>query len=464
VTKRTETTERTERDKAAPSGFPSPSSPSSPSSFGDYSSLDPCVHCGFCLPACPTYLATGDESDSPRGRIVLMRALERGELGPGDDSLVQHLDACLGCLGCEPACPSGVGYGQGIQTAREQLFAARRLPPLATAVLGIFRHEQLWRPIFTLARLLRATRLPRLLAGGGRVGFGLGMLAASEKTERTEKPASGASPSSPSSPPSQSSTIALFRGCVMDTLFGHVHEATRRTLEANGYTVVEAPGQRCCGALHEHAGDRAGAEALARLNVAALLDAADYVVVNSAGCGALLKAYGHLLGTEAAESVGAKVRDVSELLAQAGPRRGGELPVEVAYDAPCHLQHAQRVHSAPLAVLDAIPALRLRLLPSSDKCCGSAGIYSIVQPAMARAVLDLKIQSFAAASPRPDVIATGNPGCIMQIGAGLRAAGLPIRVAHPVELLDESYRRAGMYAESETAGNSGKQRDTSGER
>jgi len=231
----------------------------------------------------------------------------------------------------------------------------------------------------------------------------------------------------------------------MDTLFGHVHDATRRTLEANGYTVVEAPGQACCGALHEHAGDRAGAEELARRNVAALLDTADYVAVNSAGCGALLKAYGHLLGTEAAESVGARVRDVSELLAEAGPRRGGELPLDVAYDAPCHLQHAQRVQSAPLAVLAAIPALQLRLLPSSDKCCGSAGIYSIVRPAMARAVLDLKIQSFAAARPMPEVIATGNPGCLMQIGAGLRAAGLPIRVAHPVELLDESYRRAGMY-------------------
>src|SRR3954470_15542638 len=152
-----------------------------------YASLDPCVHCGFCLPSCPTYLATGDESDSPRGRIVLMRALERGEIGSSDESLVQHLDACLGCLGCEPACPSGVGYGQGIQTAREQLFADRRLSPVATTVLGVFRREWLWRPLFPLARLFRATKLPRLLAGGGRVTFGLGMLAASEPTEKTER-------------------------------------------------------------------------------------------------------------------------------------------------------------------------------------------------------------------------------------------------------------------------------------
>ena len=142
----------------------------------DYSALDPCVHCGFCLPACPTYLATGDEADSPRGRIVLLRALERGELGPGDAALLQHLDACLGCLGCEPACPSGVGYGRGIQTAREQLFSTGRLPPLAAAVLALFRRERLWRPLFTLARLFRATGLPRMLAGAGRFGFGMGML------------------------------------------------------------------------------------------------------------------------------------------------------------------------------------------------------------------------------------------------------------------------------------------------
>jgi glycolate oxidase iron-sulfur subunit len=440
----------------------------------DYSSLDPCVHCGFCLPACPTYLATGDEADSPRGRIVLMRALERGELAANDPALVQHLDACLGCLGCEPVCPSGVGYGRGIETAREQLFAARRLPPVATLVLAIFRREWLWRPLFTLSRIFRATGIPTLLSGAGRLGFSMGMLASTVPGARRE-PSSRASSSSrakrgtfsPGSEPgsggpdkrarslaplgmtngtgSASPTVALFRGCVMDTLFRHVHDATRRTLEANGYTVVEPHGQACCGALHEHAGDRAAAEALARENVAALTRSADYVVVNSAGCGALLKGYGHLLGTEAAAELAAKVRDVSELLAEAGPRPGGALALDVAYDAPCHLQHAQRVQAAPLAVFAAIPALRLRLLPSSDKCCGSAGIYSVVRPAMARAVLDLKLESFASAAPVPEIVATGNPGCLMQIGAGVRAAGLAIRVVHPVELLDESYRVGGVY-------------------
>jgi glycolate oxidase iron-sulfur subunit len=393
--------------------------------------LQPCVHCGFCLPACPTYLATGDESDSPRGRIVLMRALERGEIGPGDSALVQHLDACLGCRGCEPVCPSGVAYGRGLEAARERLFRARGLPAPARAVLGVFRRRSLWRPLFTAARMLRATGLPRALAGSGRHGFGMAMLAASAGGPAPRRREPAPSPTGP--------TVALFRGCVMDTLFRHVHDATRRTLEHNGYRVVEAAGQTCCGALHEHAGDRAAAVALARHNAAALARAADYVVTNSAGCGALLKDYGHLLGDESGATLAGKVRDVTELLAEAGPRPGARLDLDVAYDAPCHLQHAQRVHEAPLAVLRAIPGLRLRLLPGSDRCCGSAGIYSVLQPGMARAVLADKIETIAAAEPRPRVVATGNPGCLMQIGAGLIAAGLDIRAAHPVELLDQSY-------------------------
>ena len=219
----------------------------------------------------------------------------------------------------------------------------------------------------------------------------------------------------------------------------------RRTLEANGYRVREVDSQACCGALHEHAGDRAAARALAQQNATVFEGSDDLIVVNSAGCGALLKEYGHLLGNAPGASFGARVRDVTELLAAAVPRVGGPLETEVVYDAPCHLQHAQRVHDAPLAVLSAIPGLRLRVLPGSDKCCGSAGIYSVLHPDMARAVLDGKIADIAAAVPRPKVVATGNPGCLMQIGAGLAAAGLDIRVAHPVELLDESYRRAGFY-------------------
>ncbi|MEO8138485.1 MAG: (Fe-S)-binding protein [Gemmatimonadota bacterium] len=408
-----------------------------------FASLDPCVHCGFCLPACPTYLATGDEADSPRGRIVLMRALERGEVGPSDAALLEHLDACLGCRGCEPVCPSGVGYGRGLEAAREFLVRARGLSTSARAVLGVFERSWLWRTLFGAARVLRNLGIADRLAGGSRAGFGMAMVAATRPRE-VAGPRHGG-PRHALAHHAAGPTVALFRGCVMDALFSHVHEATRRTLEANGYRVVEVAGQGCCGALHEHAGDRAGAQELAGRNLAAFAEPADFIVINSAGCGALLKDYGHLVGGEAAQQFSARVRDVTELLAERGPRPGGALDLEVAYDAPCHLQHAQRVHEAPLAVLRAIPGLRLQLLPGSERCCGSAGIYSMLQPAMSRAVLDAKIGSFAEAVPRPVVVATGNPGCLMQIGGGLRAAGLPIAVAHPVELLDWSYAAGGIY-------------------
>ncbi len=405
----------------------------------DFHALDPCVHCGFCLQACPTYLVTGDEADSPRGRIVLMRALERGEIAATDTALVEHLDACLGCRGCEPVCPAGVGYGRGLESARTLLARQRGFRPLARLVLGIFRRRAAWRAVFGAGRWLRRLGIAERLASPRR--FGAAMLAATAPA-RPELPLT---PASPSPPPRDGPTVALFRGCVMDALFDHVHQATRRTLTANGYRVVEVPGQGCCGALHDHAGDPDEARVLAAANLAAFSGAADFIVVNSAGCGALLKDYGHLLGTDPARRFAARVRDVSELLAERGPRTGGPLPLDVAYDAPCHLQHAQRVHQPVLAVLEAIPGLRLALLPGHDRCCGSAGIYSLLEPAHSRAVLDQKLDAIAGARPRPSIIATGNPGCLMQIGGGLRAAGLPIRVAHPVELLDWSYQAAGFY-------------------
>jgi len=398
-----------------------------------YRALDPCVHCGFCLPACPTYLATGDENDSPRGRIVLMRALERGELPASDPAVRQHLDACLGCRGCEPACPSGVGYGRAIETARRELAAANGLPSAARAAIGMFGRRALWRAAFGAARLLRTTGLASRLSGPGRLGMAMGMTAATAPARPGSRPDSGVSTAP------RGETVALFRGCVMDSLFDHVHDATIRVLEANGYRVTEAKGQVCCGAPQEHAGATDAARDLARQNLAALAGSADYVVVNSAGCGAMLKDYGHLLGSAEATGLSSRVRDVTELLAMAGPVPGGPVPLDVAYDAPCHLQHAQRVHAEPLAVLRAIPALRLRLLPGHDRCCGGAGTYGLLHPEMSAAILDAKVASIQEAKPRPDMVTTGNPGCIMQIGAGLRAAGLDIPVVHPVELLDWSY-------------------------
>jgi len=230
----------------------------------------------------------------------------------------------------------------------------------------------------------------------------------------------------------------------MDGLFRRVHEATRRTLLANGYRVVEVTSQACCGALHEHAGDSAGAVDLLRSNAVAFADQADHIVLNSAGCGAHLREAG--TREPALRDLSSRVRDVSELLAAAGPRAGAPVPLDVAYDAPCHLEHAQKVRDQPLQMLAAIPELTVRRLPGSDHCCGSAGLYSMLHPEMARAVLDLKIEEIARAVPLPTLVLTGNPGCLMQIGAGLRAARLPVDVAHPVELLDLSYARAGFYS------------------
>lgn len=414
---------------------------------GGFEALDPCVHCGFCLPACPTYLATGDESDSPRGRILLMRALERAELSADDPAVRQHLDACLGCRGCEPVCPAGVGYGRGLEAARELLADANGLPPLARLALALFRRRTAWRPAFTLARWLRATGLPGVMAGKSRVGFAMGMLAASGRGFGVgdlgfgKGPTPNPQPPTPNPPPVRG-TVALFHGCVMSTLFRGVHAATRRTLTRNGYRVVEVAGQECCGALHEHAGDRKTARKLVARNAAAFRGKADFIAVNSAGCGALLRDAAHLDTGPAAVEMASRVRDVSELLAAAGPAPGAPMPLEVAYDAPCHLEHAQGVRDAPLRLLEAIPELVVRRLPGSDRCCGSAGIFSLLEPAMSRAVLEDKIQAIGSAHPRPALVATGNPGCLMQIGAGLRAAGLPIAVAHPVELLDWSYAGA----------------------
>lgn len=407
---------------------------------GGFEALDPCVHCGFCLSACPTYLATGDENASPRGRIVLMRALERGELPPADPGLREHLDSCLGCRGCEPVCPSGVGYGRGLEAARVLLARANGVGPVRSLLLKVFARPWRWRALFAAARGLRASGLAAALGRLGGPGFSLGMVAATRPFAAEE---AGAAPRREPAPRQGGDTVALFRGCVMEGLFRHVHEATRRTLVANGYRVVEVD-TGCCGALHEHAGDDAGARALARANLAGIAaSGADWVVVNSAGCGALLKDYGRLVagGHEAA----ARVRDVTELLAARGPRRGAPLDLEVCYDAPCHLQHAQGVHAEPLAVLGAIPGLRLRELPGADRCCGGAGIYGVFHPGLSGAVLEAKLAAIREAAPTPAVIATGNPGCLMQIGAGLLAAGLDTRVAHPVELLDRSYALAGLY-------------------
>jgi glycolate oxidase iron-sulfur subunit len=297
--------------------------------------------------------------------------------------------------------------------------------------------------VYALARTLRATGLPALLSGWSRPRFAMGMLAATKPMRNAERGMrNNVTTKSKFRTPH---SALLFRGCVMDGLFSHVHDATIRTLAVNGYAAEEAPAQVCCGALHAHAGLADDARALARANIAAFGDGDAPIVVNSAGCGAQLKAYAHLLPHEpAAAQFAARVRDVTELLAAAGPAAGAATAARVAYDPPCHLLHAQRIAEPPLRVLAAVPELEVLTLPDAAQCCGGAGMYTLVEPALSRTILAPKLEALRAAAP--DAVATGNPGCVMQIGAGLRAAGLSCPVVHPVELLDASYRRAGLYA------------------
>ena len=401
-----------------------------------------CVHCGFCLQACPTYLALDDENDSPRGRIVLMKAIADGQIPVTDPDAQRHLDQCLGCRGCETACPSGVPYGQLLETTREQITKRRPLPFVAQVILGVFARPALLSLAMWSARLLRATGIPRLLAQlPGAPGFAMAMIASTSRS-RVGHDVVAARPENGTG----HGAVAVLHGCVMEGLFANANRATERTLVNNGYRLVAADGQRCCGALHAHAGDGATARDLARANIATFeASGAEFVAVNSAGCGAMMKAYDHLLHDDPAwcdraTAISAKVRDISELLAAVGPKQGGMLAgaPTVAYDAPCHLQHGQRVTAPPMAVLQAIGGLRLVTLVDSDQCCGSAGIYNLIEPDVSNRVLEPKLARIADSGA--SIVATGNPGCLMQIGAGLIRSGSDARAMHPVELLDASYR------------------------
>ena len=398
--------------------------------------INQCVHCGFCLQACPTYLTLEDENESPRGRIFLMRSLLEGTISPHDESVNAHIDRCLGCRACEPACPSGVPYGHLLEVTRATLREAKQPPFVARMILFVFAHPLLLKLAMFGSRLLAATPIPTLLARTkGRAGFGMAMLAsAGSPLERDPYPTAN---------DGDKGTTAVLLGCVMEGLFTDTNRATERVLRRNGFRTVDAPAQGCCGALHAHAGDLAAARKLARRNIAAFeRSGSEYVAVNAAGCGAMMKEYGHLLHDDTewrgrAESMSARVRDVSELLASAGPLPGSSLPLRVTYDAPCHLVHAQRVVTQPLSVLAAIPSLELIPLHDSENCCGSAGIYNLIEPETSDAVLTPKLANIAETGAA--YVATGNPGCLMQIGAGLLRSGSKVRAIHPVDLLDASY-------------------------
>ena len=399
--------------------------------------LDACVHCGFCLQACPTYVVLEDENDSPRGRLVLMRGLLEGTLETNDEAVRGHLDRCLGCRACETACPSGVPYGHLLEATRATLTARHPLPFLARAMLGVFARPWLLRATMTVGRAMRGSGLALLFARivPGRLGLALRMLASTRvPLARAAYAAAG---------DGSRECVALLEGCVMRDLYADTNRATERTLSVNGYRCTAAKGQGCCGALHAHAGDLETARRLARKNIAAFeKSGADFVVSNAAGCGAMLKEYGLLLAddpewAERARAIAERSRDVTELLAAAGPKAGGELPVTITYDPPCHLLHAQRLASPPRAVLRAIPGATLVELTDSEYCCGAAGIYNLMEPEASAQVLAPKLRHIEATGAT--YVATGNPGCLMQIGAGLSAAGSEARAIHPVDLLDASY-------------------------
>jgi len=415
--------------------------------------LDACVHCGFCLQACPTYVNLEDENDSPRGRLVLMRRLLDGDIALDDPTTALHIDRCLGCRACETACPSGVPYGDLLEATRATMAPARRMPLIARMVLGVFKQPLLLRTALIGARAFRATRLPHLLAKllPARLAFPMAMIASTTPVTLRARAVRFASNALPATPPvatnaSPAVTVTCLTGCVMSGLFSHVNDATDRVLSHNGFRLRTTRAQGCCGALHAHAGDLDSARELARVNVAAFEQSgADVIAVNSAGCGAMLKQYGHLLHddpawAERAASVSARTRDISELLATVGPIPGtAHVALRVTHDPPCHQMHAQRVVSPPLAVLHAIPGLSLIPLEDADQCCGSAGIYNLVEPDTSDAVLEPKLARIAESGA--DWVATGNPGCMMQIGAGLLRSGSRARVVHPIELLDASYER-----------------------
>lgn len=393
-----------------------------------------CVHCGLCLEACPTYAVLGTEVDSPRGRILLMRALAEGRI-EDVDAIRPHLDRCLDCRACETACPSGVQYGHLLESVREQLrpepTRTRRLRHRVASFLlrHVVAHQGRLRWFFRLARASELLGLRRLARALRLLPAEVDALVPHVPKGRERAPLRETFPARGE----RRGRVALFTGCVMEQVFGSINRATARLLAHNGWEVVVPQGQVCCGALLVHDGQADAARDLARRNLVAF-EGCDVIVTNSAGCGALLRDYGTLLGTPVATQFAERCVDITAFLARTGlratPRRCDAV---LAYDAPCHLCHAQGVHTEPLDLLAQVPGLRIATHPTAEDCCGSAGIYNLLQPELGRQIGARKAAALATVGAT--VVATGNPGCMMQIAASLRAAGSDLPVVHPVELL-----------------------------
>ncbi len=392
--------------------------------------LATCISCGLCLNDCPTYRVLGDEADSPRGRIQLVRTLVATDAAP-DDGVVDHLEACLVCRACETACPSGVPFGRIMEGAREVV--QERRP--RGGVGALLRRNGL-ATIANAGRLAAATRIADLYVRSPLRG------AVSRLAPRSLAWASSLAPRREGAPyrvaERADADTCFFAGCVMREAFGDTERATVRVLERGGRRISAPVEQRCCGALHAHSGDGDGARELARLNIDAFSGSDAPVVVNAAGCGAHLKAYGELLADDPAwrdraRSFAGRVRDASEVAAPSPART--RRPLRVVYQDACHLAHGQKIRSQPRALLRAIDGVTLVEIADAERCCGSAGIYNLTHPAIAAELQRQKVDRILAA--RPDVVVSANPGCMLQVAAGLETAGSRLPVVHLMRFLDD---------------------------
>lgn len=414
--------------------------------------LDRCIHCGLCLNACPTYRELGLEMDSPRGRIYQMVQVAGG--APASPPYLEHIGLCLACRGCESACPSGVQYGRLVEAARTEIEAHAVRPwPVRVFRRFIFNHlltsPGTMSALGALLYLYSRTGLQRLVRALGFLHL-LGRLGDLEALAPPAEPPFFFSQIGKTFPAEgkQRYRVAFLAGCIANVSFARLNEATVRVLQKNGCEVVIPKNQGCCGALHVHSGLRDEARVLARRNIDALTGGTfDAIITNAAGCGSTLKEYGELLEHDAGYAVKAKqfsllMKDITEFLAgiELNPNMGS-IDAVATYQDSCHLAHGQKIKGAPRTLLAAVPGLTFREMPSSDVCCGSAGIYNVVQNAMAMQILERKME--AVNSTAATIVATANPGCLLQLQAGARLHGNGQRVMHVVEVLDEAYANAG---------------------
>jgi glycolate oxidase iron-sulfur subunit len=407
----------------------------------DASIYNACIRCGLCLPSCPTYLETMTETSGPRGRISLIKDVAQSRLDLRSPGFLEQMSQCLDCRACEAVCPSGVRYGQLVETARAQIRQTEPQEPLfrrlARALLhSLFTDLRLMR---AAARILRFAQQTRLTSLARLVGLGEAAKLA-PRIPSSFFPARGQRFEAPNA----KGVAFLHAGCIMPVAFGSVHEATVRMLRRAGLSTIVPAGQGCCGAIATHAGEPDFARELAKQNIAAFEQSgADVYVVNAAGCGSALKHYGELFAedqswAQRAGEFAKRVRDVSEVLdAMDLPRAPRAIDATITYQEPCHLVHAQRVSAAPRRLLALIPGARFVEMDESAVCCGSAGIYNLTEPEMAARLQRRKVAAIVRTGAT--IVVTANPGCAMQVTAGLREAGYPASVKHLVELLDEAY-------------------------